>query len=273
MATQIEPTTTVPTKVQTLRERIVAAGERHAAIEAASAARSAEEARERHIRELIEKVAEVLGVAIDPTEIDYEAHREPPAIATIDGLQFAIADTSNDWNEFSIATTCARRCGTTLWQSVDGWGDPLVRIQQVLDDATAFHRYHRYPCTPEMIVSRTRAELPRDRANRAVVDVLTAARQLGEAVSTLQRLEDERPIQKSAAIRRLMQQENPETNKPHSASSAEKVVESDAEYLAHRTRQAEAEVAKHEAFGRYEAAKLTARLEAETCIRLENGNE
>lgn len=100
-------------------------------------------------------------------------------------------------------------------------------------------------------------------AHLAIRGITDAAERLAQALRTVQELEDGRCIEKSGAIRRLMQTENPETNKQHSASSAEKVVETDAEYAAYRRRQADAEVEKQRAYGAYEAAKLAARLEIE----------
>lgn len=96
-----------------------------------------------------------------------------------------------------------------------------------------------------------------------------AAKQCADAHATVMILADQRPLFKAAAIRRLMQTTNEETGKPHSASSAEKVVELDAEFAAHRTREREAEVARWTALGNLEAAKLTARL----CVALAGGAE
>lgn len=103
----------------------------------------------------------------------------------------------------------------------------------------------------------------RTRAETSIARIETAAERLAQAARTIQELEDGRPAEKSAAIRRLMQTENPETGKAHSASSAEKIVETDPEYSVYRRRQADAEVEKHRAYGAYEAAKLLARLDVE----------
>lgn len=100
-------------------------------------------------------------------------------------------------------------------------------------------------------------------ARSAIAAVNAAGERLAQAIRTIQELEDARPAEKPAAIRRIMQTTNEETQKAHSASSAEKVVETDAEYAAYRRRQADAEVEKHRAFASYETAKLTARLELE----------
>lgn len=97
-------------------------------------------------------------------------------------------------------------------------------------------------------------------ARDRIADITYAGDRLAVALKRVQELEDERPLVKSAAVRRLMGTENAETGKGHSASSAEKIVESDGEYAAHRKRQWEAEVEKQQAYAEYEAAKLTARL-------------
>lgn len=73
-------------------------------------------------------------------------------------------------------------------------------------------------------------------------------------------LEAERPMLKDAAIRRIMGEVNPLTDKPHSASSAEKIVEGDAEYRAHLHRQRETVVEKNAAFTRMTAARLRAEM-------------
>jgi uncharacterized protein YajQ (UPF0234 family) len=95
-------------------------------------------------------------------------------------------------------------------------------------------------------------------ANQAIEAIEQAAERLALATKTEMELEDFRPILKSQAIRRLMATENPETGKPHSASSAEKVVEVDAEYAAHRRDQYNAVVETIRARGEYEAAKRRA---------------
>lgn len=93
-------------------------------------------------------------------------------------------------------------------------------------------------------------------------DIVHAGRQLAEATVRELALEAGRPAQKSAAIRRLMQQENPETGKPHSASSAEKVVETDADYAAYLAAGREAVAVKITARAAYDAAVCAGRLAA-----------
>lgn len=105
-------------------------------------------------------------------------------------------------------------------------------------------------------------------AEQAIVAIETAAERLAAAVRDEMQLEDQRPIMKTLAIRRLMQSENPETQKPHSASSAEKVVEADAEYAAHRARQHEAVVETIKARAAYESAKRRADVAIDLALAL-----
>ncbi len=91
-------------------------------------------------------------------------------------------------------------------------------------------------------------------------DILDAGTALAEAVATEQRLEDFRPEHKLAAIRRLMETANPANGKPHSASSAEAVVELDNEYALYRQRQRDAIQHTIKMRALYEAAKANAAL-------------
>lgn len=98
-------------------------------------------------------------------------------------------------------------------------------------------------------------------ASHYVEAVEVAAKAYGEAQARESELEDDRCFAKRDAIRRIMQLPNDETGKPHSASSAEKVVETDTEYSAFRKTQRDAVVATQLARGRFHAAKLRAELE------------
>lgn len=73
-------------------------------------------------------------------------------------------------------------------------------------------------------------------------------------------LESRRPLAKVEAIRRIMGTDNPDTGKAHSASSAEKVVETDPEYFAFLQTQRDVTREKNEAWVWLEAARLRARL-------------
>lgn len=67
-----------------------------------------------------------------------------------------------------------------------------------------------------------------------------------------------RGVRKSEAIVRLIGTDNAETGKPHSASSAEKVVESDAEYAAFLKSCRDSVVERIRREAEYEAAKMGA---------------
>lgn len=101
-----------------------------------------------------------------------------------------------------------------------------------------------------------------DRSTEYAKDIEDAADALADAVAVEMKLEDDRPIVKQRAVLRIVGTENPLTGKPHSASSAEAVVETDAEYYDYRATQRQAVIAKIRAAGAYEAAKAIARLAA-----------
>lgn len=92
--------------------------------------------------------------------------------------------------------------------------------------------------------------------------IITAGDRLAEAKERELRLEDMRPAHKMDAILRIMQGTNPLTGKAHSASSAEAVVETDAEYAAYRAAQREATVAVIKARAYYECTIARARMAA-----------
>jgi hypothetical protein len=105
-----------------------------------------------------------------------------------------------------------------------------------------------------------------ERAEAMVARVTIAGEDLAHAIERVMQLEDGRSLVKAEAIRRMVGTENPLNGKPHSASSAEAIVESDAEYASYRKQQRDAEVEKHRAYAAYEAAKLGARLAVELCV-------
>lgn len=94
----------------------------------------------------------------------------------------------------------------------------------------------------------------------AFVDALGAYEQASalyaEAVDAWAALEDQRALVKDAAIQRLMQPTT-EGAKPLSATAAEKIVESDADYAAHLVRLRAAARAKILTFTKMESARLT----------------
>jgi hypothetical protein len=79
-------------------------------------------------------------------------------------------------------------------------------------------------------------------------------------VAREQTLEAERPLLKAGIAARLLGTENPQTGKPHSASSADGAAALDEEYVGHCAAIVEATRTKLIAQGAYEAARLRARL-------------
>jgi hypothetical protein len=82
-----------------------------------------------------------------------------------------------------------------------------------------------------------------------------------DAVVREMELEDTRHHVKIAAIERIMKSgDNPMTGKPHSFSSAEALVNTDAEYAAHLEKQRDAARARILARGAYDAAIAAAKV-------------
>lgn len=73
-------------------------------------------------------------------------------------------------------------------------------------------------------------------------------------------LENGRHFIKRVIVGRYIGTDNPETGKPHSASSAEKAAEVDAEYGAYLAKQTDAVVAKNTAYGLMKAAEYRVQL-------------
>lgn len=82
-----------------------------------------------------------------------------------------------------------------------------------------------------------------------------AAQRYRECVSMEMLLEDTRPLVKYEAVSRIMGTPNTLTGKPHSASSAEAIVETDAEYWALLTKKRETVAHKLGAHAALEVAR------------------
>jgi hypothetical protein len=102
---------------------------------------------------------------------------------------------------------------------------------------------------------------PEQSARASIAAIEAAATWVADALNTIARLEDERALIKPEAIRRIME------SRGMAATPAEKIVEADPEYFAHREKQRDAEVVKWAAAGQYEAAKLTAKLDVALATR------
>ncbi len=100
-----------------------------------------------------------------------------------------------------------------------------------------------------------------DLARTAITDCQTAGTDYAAAVHREMILEHERPGRKAAAIRRIMASgDNPLTAKPHSASSAEAVAETDHEYAAHLAELRDVVLQKQLAWSNLTVARLNAEL-------------
>lgn len=112
-----------------------------------------------------------------------------------------------------------------------------------------------------MTTTLTMSPIESARASIAALDA--AASWLADALNTVARLEDERALIKADAIRRLV-----ESGVATSPSAAERVVERDDEYMAHRAKQRDAEYQKWHAVASFEACKLTALLDVRLAATL-----
>jgi hypothetical protein len=97
-------------------------------------------------------------------------------------------------------------------------------------------------------------------ADIAIDLLVDAGNDLAISTQREMQLADGRALRKTAAIQRLMELENPETKKPHTATSAERVVEADVEYMNYRQVEHAAVVRRIQAEAQLSAAKLRARL-------------
>ncbi len=93
-------------------------------------------------------------------------------------------------------------------------------------------------------------------------DIVMAGRRLADAVTLELELEAKKAGEKSDAIRRLIGSPNYETDKPHSASSAEKIVETDRDYATFLATLRDATAKKILARAEYDAAVVAGKLAA-----------
>lgn len=102
-------------------------------------------------------------------------------------------------------------------------------------------------------------------AKNVADNITAAAAALADAARREAELEDNRISVKMAAVERIMKSgDNPLTNKPHSFSSAEALVNTDSTYSDYLGQCRDAAHARMIARGNYDAALATARLAVET---------
>jgi len=100
-----------------------------------------------------------------------------------------------------------------------------------------------------------------------------AAKKYRDLVSEEMLIEDSRPLVKYAAIGRIMGSENAVTKKPHSASSAEAIVETDGEYWALLKKKRETVAAKLGAQAALESARYRVQHALAVIATLRGGTE
>lgn len=91
-------------------------------------------------------------------------------------------------------------------------------------------------------------------------EIVIAGHAYASAVAREMEVEDLRPLAKHDAIKRIMATTNELTGKPHSASSAEAIVESDADYKSYLSIKRETVAEKIRARATYDAAVARAAL-------------
>jgi hypothetical protein len=104
-------------------------------------------------------------------------------------------------------------------------------------------------------------------AEAAVGVIDAAAARLAAACAAEMMLEDERPIVKADAVRRIM------TRDGVAATPAEKIVETDEQYAAHRRRQYAAVVETILARGAFEAARRRADIAIDLALALAGASQ
>lgn len=269
MTTQLrESTSSGPT----LQERAAFAADR-AAREAEEYARQrAESIRRSVVSTLVQQVSKYLGVAVSDDDVTYtvdQAPGFPSATVEIDDLTFGMYRYASysDRESLSVAVPCERGCGYPVWSEITDYrleslNRAITEPQRHLHDCLV-----RYDEDGEPTTDRNGNPLPPRRplvptltpeqlARQSIASLENAAQRVAHALNTIARLEDSRALIKPEAIKRLM-----ESGAASSATAAEKIVEKDDQYIAHRERQRDAEVEKWGALAAWEAAKLSAELE------------
>jgi hypothetical protein len=109
---------------------------------------------------------------------------------------------------------------------------------------------------------------PEQKARASIERIGDVAQRVASAMNRVAWLEDQRALVKANAIRRLV-----EEGKASSVTAAERIVESDDQYAAHRLEQRDAEIDKWAALGAWEAMRLDARLDVAIATNAMRGGE
>lgn len=137
---------------------------------------------------------------------------------------------------------------------------PTYCIEITDEDGTAYEIPPDYTQAAVMAAETQTTNLERSSMDYAQ-QIVDAGDNLAFAVKEEMALEDNRHNVKMAAVTRIMQSgDNPLTNKPHSFSSAEALVNSDAEYAEYLGRIREAAARRIRARAQYDSAVASAHL-------------
>jgi len=205
-----------------------------------------ERARER----LVQFAADVLSETIDPASVQQVTghrsyRRNTDAAIAIGGFLFTqpgwLSDDGGPFCDEPRPVQGGIRCG-----KCDALTEHSIRLVDDLVDLLEESNLHEAHCHGP--------EAP-------FVDPVTAATQAcvaaweayGQAKAREMLLEDQRPFIKAAAVLRLI-----ESKQATSATAAEKIVEMDAEYMAHRVKQRDAVINTQRALGLAKAADIHA---------------
>jgi len=144
---------------------------------------------------------------------------------------------------------CTRHCHRDLWIPVCS----LAQLGQIV--ASEDGRTHDFNC-----IAPDKPDLQQvaiDMARDSIDTLDDVADRVAAAMNAVSELEDQRALIKPEAIKRIMAAQG------IAATPAEKIVESDPEYAAHREKQRAAEREKWAALAAWEAAKLRAQLDVQ----------
>lgn len=259
LSTDTQDTVVAPTLLERARARaaqITAADEEQRALR-----RNVEVERARSVA--LNSAWTILGVKLEDEQLRVEMGTDwdsrPVAYFEVDGLRF---HSWTDWQhrpELYVERRCvAAGClhpDKPVLQEIDTLTDVVIDLLFQHSFRCAYPLGEDgEPIIPEAERPKPKAP-PRDftaESNAAVAAIEAAAERLARATVEEMELLDARPLVKAEAIKRIMARD------AIAATPAEKIVETDPEFAAHRRREAEAVVEKIRAEAAYETAKRRA---------------
>jgi hypothetical protein len=255
------PMTAAATAMLTLGDRATKQFDEEVARAARESAERAAYERERSETDVLDALKRTLGVET----VEYVILDGETAIASVDGLRFRYYRPQHGeryWRELQVEMDCIR-CGKGIWVSVYSLGQLGSLLQSDHDHGTCLVQYDEdgEPTTdrdgnplPPRAPQPPRLS-PEQKARAAIAGIHVAAARVAATHTKASDLADQRALIKAAAIKRLI-----ESGVASSATAAEKIVEHDEIYAAHRAAERETEIDRWLSLGEFEAAKLTARL-------------